>query len=136
MTIEEIEKSLPNGFHDAVLENFMLDIQSGVLKLSFNLLVEYNEQTDKTIYRRGEILAKSVSIFKISPYMAISQKKGGGTVFNVSNKFPDDSRGSSKQIKVDHVSNFYIGSDSSFVDLTVGYASAEFAWTDKDVNSF
>lgn len=134
MTMEEIEKQLPQGFHDANLESFELDLSNMSAKLSFNILIGYSKRDDKTIYRRGEIFIKNVSFFNTSPYVAIPKEKTTGTVFNVSTKLPDSSAIPSELIKrAKFIANLYVGDTPSFFDLSVGYESAEFAWTGKNI---
>lgn len=135
MTIEEIENNLPEGFHDANLEAFVLDLQNMLLKLSFNLLIGYDESNDKTIYRRGEVLVRNVSFFNVSPYMALPMGKIAGTVFNISNELPVDSGIPIELIKQSKwVADLYVGDAPSFFDVSFGYESAEFTWTGKEVS--
>lgn len=135
MTIREIEKQLPQGFHDANLESFEFDLRNMAVRLYFNILIEYNERDSKTIYRRGEVLVKNVSFLAASPYIAIPKGRAVGTVFSVSTELPDNSIVPSELVKgAKFLTNLYIGDAPSFFDLSVGYESAEFMWTGEDVS--
>jgi hypothetical protein len=67
MNFEEIEQSLPNGFHDATLLQASLDsiASSATLKLSVHISLEGD--TDRERYRVGILKATGVSLFFIEP---------------------------------------------------------------------
>ncbi len=47
MTIQELEQTLPNGFHDAVLKSYEINIQKNVAR--FRLEIWVNDQESPTI---------------------------------------------------------------------------------------
>jgi hypothetical protein len=67
MTFEEIEQSLPNGFHDARLLEFSLDTvgKSATVRLSLHASVEGD--SDREVYRTGDLTVRSVSLFFVEP---------------------------------------------------------------------
>ena len=64
MTLEDIEKSLPNGLHDAVILELVRDYEHALVKLKIEVLIELPEGTDKkaTRYRAAEILFSGVPL--------------------------------------------------------------------------
>jgi hypothetical protein len=66
MTIRDLEHTLPNGFHDAVLNSYCVDLAAGSVRLTLNLWVgnidsrEYNERER---YRSVEVILSGVSYF-------------------------------------------------------------------------
>jgi hypothetical protein len=67
MTFQEIEQSLPNGFHDARLLQASLDIvgRCATVKLSVHISVEAD--SDRERYRVGILNATKVALYFIEP---------------------------------------------------------------------
>jgi hypothetical protein len=55
MTFEDVDKILPNGFHDAKLRTFSLDLQSRSIVIGMNLLVGVPEDRNPEARRNGTL---------------------------------------------------------------------------------
>lgn len=58
MRLDELEDSLPNGFHDASIEGIVVDYVSQRATLQMKLLVsspEAETQSEREIYKRGKL---------------------------------------------------------------------------------
>jgi len=67
MTFEELEQSLPNGFHDATLLQVSLDIVERHATVKISVHVSADGDQDQELYRVGILEAKSVSLFFMEP---------------------------------------------------------------------
>jgi hypothetical protein len=67
MTFEEIEKSTPNGFHDAVIERFSIDYPSGRILLLMRLLVGTPGAEDEERYAPAELRVNRLLFCAIEP---------------------------------------------------------------------
>jgi hypothetical protein len=67
MTFEELEQSLPNGFHDATLLQVSLDIVERCATVKISVHVSADGDQDQELYRVGILEAKSVSLFFMEP---------------------------------------------------------------------
>jgi hypothetical protein len=57
MTFEEVEKTLPNGFHDAKIVRMTLDYPAGTLSMSLQILVGTPGEADQEEYGLAELRA-------------------------------------------------------------------------------
>jgi hypothetical protein len=67
MTFEEVEQSLPNGFHDATLLQVSLDSVERCATVKISVHVSVDGDQDRELYRVGILSAKSVSLFFMEP---------------------------------------------------------------------
>lgn len=66
MTVEDIANSLPNGFHDALLESFQADYMKRTL--SFDLQIDLTTETDiKNRYRRAQLKVTGLVYVSVEP---------------------------------------------------------------------
>jgi hypothetical protein len=67
MTFEEVENSLPKGFHDATLLQLSLDSMERRATVKISVHVSSDRDQDRELYRVGVLEVKSVSLFFIEP---------------------------------------------------------------------
>ena len=67
MTFEDIENSLPNGFHDSTILYFSLDAKTRTLTMKFSLWVGSMDDPNPEAYREIAVTVQGVSIFFIEP---------------------------------------------------------------------
>lgn len=67
MTFEEVEHSLPNGFHNAALLHLGLDPVERCATVKVSLHVSVDGDNDRERYRVGVLKALSVCLFFIEP---------------------------------------------------------------------
>jgi len=67
MTFEELERSLPNGFHDAKLKCFNFDIIASRIQISASLLVGLPGEKDPERYEDCTLIVSSIFVFFIEP---------------------------------------------------------------------
>ncbi len=67
MTFEELENSLPNGFHDAVLRKIDLDFVSKSVVLAVDLLTGGPDDPDPEAYRSGTVRLSPAYLFLLEP---------------------------------------------------------------------
>lgn len=68
MRLDELEDSLPNGFHDASIEGIVVDYVSQRATLQMKLLVsspETETQSEREIYKRAELQLLGILYFVI-----------------------------------------------------------------------
>jgi hypothetical protein len=65
MTFAEVERQLPNGFHDARLKSYAVDSQKSEMILSLDFWV--GDDKNPEAYRSGRFLAKSLQFLTIDP---------------------------------------------------------------------
>ena len=68
MTIEDLANTMPNGFHDAVLLSYSVDLVTGTVRLALNLWVGDLESQDYDVrerYRSAEVILSGISYFFI-----------------------------------------------------------------------
>jgi hypothetical protein len=65
MTFEELEKTLPNGFHDARILALSLDNVDRTLTIKLSLHVSVEGDPDRERYRVASLVAHSVCLFFI-----------------------------------------------------------------------
>ena len=67
MTFEELERELPNGFHDAHLLSLSVDYVSGTAELRMDLLFGTPESADPEEYRAAVLRITGIHFFSIGP---------------------------------------------------------------------
>ena len=68
MNIKELDDSLPNGFHDAMLESFSVNYGSGSAVLKLQILVgdpESSVEPEREAYRAAEVHLSGICYFVI-----------------------------------------------------------------------
>jgi hypothetical protein len=134
MTLEDIEQQLPEGFHDASLDNLEFDMKNAILKLQFELLVE---GLPKTILRLGECTIKNVSFFSASPYILFMPEKKSAnpdrkwelTVFNLKKGIPEDFKMDMTLLNKSHsTSTLLLGDEKTWFNIIVSYETVDFKW--------
>ena len=70
MSIEEVEKSLPNGLHDAVMRKHVVDYESRTVEFDIDVWVgdldsKHEEEREK--YKSGKLKFEGVEYFVIEP---------------------------------------------------------------------
>jgi hypothetical protein len=64
MTIEELENTLPNGFHDSYLLSVAVDFAAGTGCIELD--VDYDDP-DPNVFRRMKLRLKGLSLFIVEP---------------------------------------------------------------------
>ena len=67
MTFEEVEKTLPNGFHDAKIVRITVDYPAGTLLMSLQILVGTPGEADQEEYGPAELRANGLYFCFIDP---------------------------------------------------------------------
>lgn len=132
MTIKEIEDSLPNGFHDALIRKIQLDFEERLLTIELGLLVDLPEDNVQCQYRNGTLRVFPLYLFFADPpypgYHFIPNgsplnatgypaEKGQNRIFDeISQALPADAS----------VYRFFLDDWNSF--LYIAGAGAEFCW--------
>jgi hypothetical protein len=65
MTVEEVEATLPNGFHDAEILEITFDAISRSLQISLNVDIHDAEGAGREIYRAGKLTVQSAQWFSL-----------------------------------------------------------------------
>ena len=65
MTFEEIEMTLPNGFHDAKIVRITLDYLAGTILMTMELLIDTSG--DRVKYDRAEVKGNKLYLCSIEP---------------------------------------------------------------------
>jgi hypothetical protein len=76
MTLEEIEASLPNGFHDAVLCKINADYEGRVADLRIN--VDVSTEGRSPIYRQALVILRGLEFLAVDSSPSGSQRLGSG----------------------------------------------------------
>ncbi len=66
MTIRDLGQTLPNGFHDAVMNSYSVDLAAGFVRLALNLWVgelSSRDHDERECYKLVEVLLSGVSYF-------------------------------------------------------------------------
>jgi hypothetical protein len=67
MTLEELSQSLPNGFHDAELMSFSVNLALRTAELDLELWVPEGETDELESYRRGRVYLSGLECLAIEP---------------------------------------------------------------------
>ena len=69
MTLEELDETLPNGFHDAEIFSFELDYVEGTATFHLNLLVGWPDdpESERQAYQEATLLVKGLCFCSIDP---------------------------------------------------------------------
>ena len=68
MDLEELAKTLPNGFHDAELRALSLDYLNRKVQLDLDVWIgEMDPPTERELYRHGRLVLENVSYLVIEP---------------------------------------------------------------------
>jgi hypothetical protein len=79
-TIAEIERTLPNGLHDAILKRYVVDYELASAELSFDVWVgDLNSDKDSTreAYRSGKLTLLGLDYLVVEPPdLSVASKPG------------------------------------------------------------
>lgn len=67
MTFDELEQSLPNGFHDAAIREITVDFIRRSVTVSIDLLTGHPSSPDPESYRAGRLQIAPIYLFFIEP---------------------------------------------------------------------
>jgi hypothetical protein len=69
VTLEELDNSLPNGFHDAGIFSFELDYVAGIAKFHLNLLVGWPDdpEPERQAYQEATLVVSGLCFCSIDP---------------------------------------------------------------------
>jgi len=140
MTFEDVENTLPQGFHDASIESLSFNFSERKLRLAFDLLVKYDEASTKTVLRFGEVIAKGVSLFAVYPCSTSTTQikphrgdKSSLTVFKFKKGLPDSCKVNKSALNdAGTTATFFIGDGNDFFDMAVSYQTTEFRWINEE----
>ena len=96
MTFGEIEKKLPNGFHDAKIEHISLDYLRGTLLMKMRLLIGTPGGGDQDEYGSAEMKVNGLYFCSIEPPDPTYPFRPNGQLLGVSG---DGSGGSSPEVR-------------------------------------
>jgi hypothetical protein len=128
MTIDEISRTLPNGFHDAKLLGIEIDFAREAASMSFALDISDSENGSNVIQRRGCVRLTGLIHFVIEPpdenyaydQQFISSDSSDFSRLATAPRLPTLPTGS--------FAHWFYSSANSF--LYVAAANAEFEWTE------
>jgi hypothetical protein len=84
MTFEDLEKELPNGFHDAELSDVQIDYVHGSMKLRMSFWVGSMQGPNRDEYRPGELRMTGLYFCTIDPPDPNYRYVPTGSALNVS----------------------------------------------------
>jgi len=84
MTFEDLEKELPNGFHDAELRDMLIDYVVGSMTLRMNFWVGNMQGPNRDEYRSGELRITGLYFCAIDPPDPNYRYVPRGSTLNVS----------------------------------------------------
>jgi hypothetical protein len=69
MTLDELDSSLPNGFHDMYIGSLELDYSTGTIKLNVDLLVGWPEdsESERNQYQKAIVTITGLCFCSIDP---------------------------------------------------------------------
>ena len=70
MTLNEIDDSLPNGFHDAMIHNIQIDYVKREVLIKLDIWVgdmESDDETKRDEYQSGQIMISDLLYFVVEP---------------------------------------------------------------------
>ena len=70
MNIEEVERSLPNGLHDAVMRRYVVDYEQRTLEFDIDIWVgnlDSNVEEERERYKPGTLKFEGLEYFVIDP---------------------------------------------------------------------
>ena len=69
MTLDELDRDLPNGFHDAKIFSFELDYVGGIASFHLNLLVGWPDdpEPERQAYQQANMTVKGLCFCSIDP---------------------------------------------------------------------
>jgi hypothetical protein len=83
MTFEEVENTLPNGFHDAKIVRITLDYPAGILLMAMEILVGTPGEADQEEYGPAELKANGLCFCFIDPPDPAYQFRPNGEALGV-----------------------------------------------------
>lgn len=131
MTIDEISRTLPNGFHDSYLIGVHIDFERASASMDFAVDVSDVESESEIVSRRGRLALSGLVYFVVAPpdqplaydqqMQWISADSSDFTELKHSPRLPKIPDGSFAHW-------FYSSTDNNF--LYIAAANAEFDWTE------
>jgi hypothetical protein len=69
MTLDELDHTLPNGFHDAEIISFEIDYVRGTASFHFNLLVGWSDDPipERDAYQEAKLVVRGLCFCSIDP---------------------------------------------------------------------
>ena len=67
MTFEELEQTLPNGFHDAAIREISLDVMTRSIAMALDLLTGQPGEPNPDLYRPGTLKIVPAYLFFVEP---------------------------------------------------------------------
>lgn len=67
MTLADVEATLPNGFHDAEIEQFIWDYRTNSASFTMELWVAEQGNQSQEVYRKGRLDLKGIIFITIDP---------------------------------------------------------------------
>jgi len=134
MTFEEIDKQLPNGFHDAKIRKINADLLNCSIRIEMDIHVGVPEDEDRERYQTGVLKVTSSYLFFIEPPDSRYRFMPNGSAFNVDGdsvklgQSPDVDRLLPVLPQGYTAYRFFLEEWNSF--LYLAGASVEFLWDD------
>jgi hypothetical protein len=131
MTIDDISKTLPNGFHDADLLGVEIDFEHATAAMDFAVDTSNSDMESAVVPRRGRLSLKGLHYFVVEPpneQFAYDQQ--AQNIGSDSSDFTELSGPQKFPVLPDGIFAhwFYSSTDNNF--LFVAAANAEFEWTE------
>jgi hypothetical protein len=69
MTLDELDQTLPNGFHDAEIFSFHVDWAEGIATFDLTLLVGWPDdpKPERSAYQKATLVVRGLCLFSIDP---------------------------------------------------------------------
>ena len=134
MTFEELDRELPNGFHDAILLSLVVDYVAGTAQLKINLLVGGPEDADPEEYRAAILRITGVQFCSIDPPDPTYRFVPNGSPLRISgdlarlDHLPELDRLMAKVPKDVSCFRFFVSQWNSFIHLAA--RDVQFAWSE------
>jgi hypothetical protein len=136
MTFEELDQSLPNGFHDAEIRKIEVDFTTPSIVIGMNLHVGAADDPDPERYRAGTVTIDVPYVFFIEPPDAAYHFIPNGSPINASG----NSVKAGQNPKVDRLLGVLPPNATSYLfflddwnsSIYLSGASAKFSWDDGD----
>jgi hypothetical protein len=90
LTLDELDKTLPNGFHDAEIFSFELDYVAATAKFRMNLLVggPDDPEPEREAYQEATLIVDGLCFFSVDPPSPTYAFLPNGKPFSVSGGDP------------------------------------------------
>ncbi len=128
MNFNELDRTLPNGFHDASLRHFEMDYVNHTLKFDLDVDIGTPEEA-QDFYRPARITVENVAFLVVEPpYARDDWREAGSIRIDTGEGVPDNSKSVVTNVpRGTSTTWIYLSEMNSFIIFAGGSASLE--WT-------